>query len=267
MGKPGGGIDVDRPALTPYFQDNLATIYNGDCLNVMRQLPDGTFDLVFTSPPYNLGVTSGGGFPKSGGLWQSAALADGYAEHNDAMPFEEYVAWQNDVIRECWRLIKPTGAIYYQHKPRVQNGVLQTPLALIPDGLPVRQVIVWDRGSGMNFAPTHYVPAHEWIVVIAGPEFRLKNKGASGHTDVWRVPPATGNKHPAPFPLSLPAKAIESTGAQMILDPFAGSGTTLRAASDVGAQSVGIELTAAYCDMAVERLAQQALNLFGGGAA
>ena len=248
--------------MKPYYADESVTLYHGDCLDVMRTMDDATFDLVFTSPPYNLGVTTGGGFAAPGkkdGAWSGGPLADGYAEHDDAMPFAEYVAWQHEVLRECWRLIKPTGAIYYQHKPRVQAGVLQTPLALIPD-LPVRQIVVWDRGSGMNFAPTHYVPAHEWIVVLAGSEFRLKNKGASGHTDVWRASPVTGSKHPAPFPLSLPAKAIESTGARKILDPFAGSGTTLRAAVDAGAEGVGIELTAAYCDMAVSRLAQGVLD-------
>lgn len=246
--------------MEPYYTDRFVTLHHGDCLRTMRGLPADTFDLVFTSPPYNLGVTTGGGFPTKGGLWSGAALRDGYAEHDDAMPFMEYSAWQGDVLRECWRLIKTTGAIYYQHKPRVQAGVLQTPLALIPDELPVRQIIVWDRGGGMNFAPTHYVPAHEWIVVIAGPEFRLKNKGASGHTDVWRARPASNNDHPAPFPQLLVDKAIESTGAQSVLDPFAGSGTTLRAAKDAGIRGVGIELSASYCDMAVKRLAQDTLD-------
>jgi site-specific DNA-methyltransferase (adenine-specific) len=246
----------------PYYQDEHVTLWHGDCLDVMRTIPDDTFDLVFTSPPYNLGVGSGGGFAKpgkAGGLWTGGPLANGYNDHDDAMPYDDYVAWQHEVLRECWRLIKPTGAIYYQHKSRVQNGILRTPLGLIPD-LPVRQIVVWDRGSGMNFAPTHYVPSHELIVIIAGPEFRLKNKGASGHGDVWRASPVTGSKHPAPFPISLPARAIESTGAQMILDPFAGSGTVMRAAADAGVRSVGIELTAAYCDMTVARLAQGVLD-------
>lgn len=249
--------------MTPYYQDDAVTLYHGDCLATMRDLAPDSFDLVFTSPPYNLGVTTGGGFAAAGkkvGAWSGGALANGYGDHDDAMPFAEYAAWQGEVLRECWRLIKPTGAIYYQHKPRVQAGVLQTPLSLIPAEIPVRQIVIWHRGSGMNFAPTHYVPSHEWIVILAGAEFRLKNKGASGHTDVWRIPPVTGNPHPAPFPQLLVDKAIESTGAQSILDPFAGSGTTLRAAKDAGINGVGIELTARYCDMAVARLGQDVLD-------
>jgi DNA modification methylase len=246
-----------------YYADESVTLYHGDCLTTMRELADDSFDLVFTSPPYNLGTTTGGGIAsmRSGKntLWGKAALADGYAEHGDAMPYAEYVSWQQEVLRECWRLIKPTGAIYYQHKPRVQSGILQTPLDLNP-GLPVRQIVIWDRHAGMNFAVTHYVPVHEWVVIFAGPDFRLKNQGASGLTDVWRATPVFGSKHPAPFPLSLPARAIESTGALTVLDPFAGSGTTLRAAADAGVKGVGIELTARYCDMAVERLAQGVLD-------
>lgn len=245
-----------------YYADDRVKLYHGDCLTVMADLSDDTFDLVFTSPPYNLGVSSGGGFPVNGGLWRKAALRDGYADHHDAMPFGEYVEWQHEVLRECWRLIKPTGAIYYQHKPRVQGGVLQTPLALNP-GLPVRQIVIWDRGSGFNFAPTHYVPAHEWVLILAGPDFRLKSKGASGLTDVWRASPESGSAHPAPFPISLPARAIESTGAASVLDPFSGSGTTLRAAKDAGIHGVGIELSSSYCAMTVDRLAQEALDLGG----
>ena len=248
--------------MTPYYADESVTLYHGDCLATMQGMANDSFDLVFTSPPYNLGVTTGGGFAaadRKAGKWSGGALSDGYADHNDAMPFQDYVSWQHDVLRECWRLIKPTGAIYYQHKPRVQAGVLQTPLALIPEGLPVRQIVIWDRGSGLNFAPTHYVPSHEWIVVLAGPDFRLKSKGASGHGDVWRVNPQSGSDHPAPFPQGLVDKAIESTGAEVILDPFCGSGTVLRAAKDAGVTGVGVELTEAYCEMTVQRMQQESL--------
>ena len=70
-------------------------------------------------------------------------------------------------------------------------------------------------------------------------------------------------KHPAPFPESLPTRCIEATGAKSVLDPFAGSGTTLRAAASLGIKGVGIELERKFCDLAVSRLAQGALD-FGG---
>jgi DNA modification methylase len=171
---------------------------------------------------------------------------------------DQYTEWQRGILRECWRTLTDTGAIFYNHKPRVQNLALQTPLEFNP-GLPVRQIIIWARAGGINFAPTHYCPTHEWIVVFAKPGFRLKSKGASGVGDVWYVPQESGNPHPAPFPLTLPARAIETTGAKSILDPFNGSGTTLRAAKDAGCRAVGIEREQRWCDYTVKLLAQGVL--------
>ena len=253
----------------PYYQDDAVTLYLGDCREIMPTLE--LVDLIFTSPPYNLGVSTGGGFGHGTnwrGKWAKAATGDGigsgYADHHDAMDPAEYAEWQRDVLRACWAQLTERGAIFYNHKPRVQAGTLWLPLELNPD-LPVRQIIVWARAGGINFAPTHYCPTHEWIVVFAKPDWRLKNKGASGIGDVWYVPQDGDNKHPAPFPLGLPGRAIESVGPASVLDPFAGSGTTLRAAKDAGVRAIGIELSERYCEMAVERLGQE--SLFGGMAA
>lgn len=255
-------------AIQPYYDDGQVVLYHGDCLDVLPTLP--VVDLMFTSPPYNLGVTSGGGFGHGTnwkGKWKAAALEDGlsngYTSHDDAMPLEEYEEWQRTVLTACWARLSNRGAIFYNHKPRVQYGTLWTPFRVNPN-LPVRQVIVWARAGGINFAPTHYCPTHEWIMVFAKPDFRLKSKGASGVGDVWRVHQEPSD-HPAPFPVGLPAMAIETTGPSLVLDPFAGSGTTLRAAKDAGVRAIGIEVSERYCEMAVRRLAQE--SLFGGVAA
>jgi site-specific DNA-methyltransferase (adenine-specific) len=257
--------------MTPYYDEAGITIYHGDCRDVLPALSPASFDLVMTSPPYNLGVSSGGGFGHysdaaglsqrgGGGKWTGGALAHGYGGYGDAMPPAEYEAWQKDTLAALWGLISEKGAIYYNHKPRVQGGVLWTPLALNP-GLPVRQIVIWARAGGMNFSPTFYVPTHEWIVVFAKNGFRLKNKGASGAGDVWTVAQESGTPHPAPFPEAIPATAIETTGAKRVLDPFVGSGTTLVAAKRLGATAVGIELNERYCEIAAKRLSQGALPL------
>ena len=90
--------------------------------------------------------------------------------------------------------------------------------------------IVWARAGGVNFAPTHYCPAHEWIIVFARNRIRLKNRAALAWVTCWYVPQDGDNPHPAPFPLGLPGRAIESTAPQSVLDPMMGSGTPLRAA-------------------------------------
>ncbi|MBU0517289.1 MAG: site-specific DNA-methyltransferase, partial [Proteobacteria bacterium] len=213
----------------------------GDCLEKMREIESGSVDMVLTSPPYNLGNTTGGGFPEKnighystrgsmkarGGLgkWGGGKLADGYDGYNDALPFDEYVAWQHAVLNECWRLLADTGAIYYNHKTRVLNGAAVTPMVYNP-GLPLRQIVIWARAGGVNFSPAFYLPTHEWIMVLAKPNFRLRDKSASGAGDVWYIPQEANTAHPAPFPLSLAIRAIETTSCKTILDPFMGSGTT-----------------------------------------
>lgn len=230
-------------------------LHQGDCLEVMRSLPDKSFDLVFTSPPYNLRNTTGGGFSERS-KWRNAAIQNGYASHTDNMAHDDYVAWQHEVLIECWRLLTDDGAIYYNHKPRPQGGVLQVPLELNP-GLPLRQIVLWDRGSGMNFSNSFYQPVSEWIMIFAKPKFRLLCR--SDAKDVWRIPHdrsngAKRNHHPAPFPVALPAIAIRTTGARNVLDPFAGSGTTGVAAKEAGVSFTGIELDPGYVAMAKARI-------------
>lgn len=261
-----------------------ATLYCGDCRDVLPAL--GPVDLVFTSPPYNLGNTAAGsgGFPgkklghfadltpmgKRGGhgKWSGGALATGYETYNDALPHAEYVAWQHEILNACWSLLTDTGAIFYNHKPRVMNGVCVTPLEYNP-GLPVRQIIIWARAGGVNFSPAFYLPTHEWIVVIAKPDFRLRDQAASGIGDVWYVPQQPDPEHPAPFPLALPARAIETTVGRTVLDPFMGSGTTGRAAVQAGRDFIGIEREPKYFDIACKRIedAQKQGDFFVGAAA
>lgn len=159
-----------------------------------------------------------------------------------------------------WEHLTPAGAIFYNHKPRVIGGRLWKPDELIPDDLIVRQEIIWARAGGMNYNPTAYVPTHERIYVIAPGPWRLKSKGASGVGDVWRVPQEPSD-HPAPFPVGLPARAIDTTGPGLVLDPYAGSGSTLVAAKAAGVRAIGIEKSDDYCEMAVKRLAQGVLCL------
>jgi modification methylase len=254
--------------MKPYYQEDGITIYHGDCREIVPSVAAGV-DLIFTSPPYNLGVTTGGGFghyregQRRGGQGKWGGVnGDGisYADHDDAMPPADYRVWQQEILGILWESLSDKGAIYYNHKPRVQAGTLWLPLDLNPN-LPIRQIIIWARAGGMNFAPTHYVPTHEWIIVFAKEGFRLKSKAASGVGDVWRVPQEMNNPHPCAFPLGLPARAIETVQPRHVLDPFMGSGTTLRAAKDAGIEAVGIDKSEEYCEIAAKRLAQGVLAL------
>lgn len=248
-------------------------IRQGDCLTQMREITDGSIDLVITSPPYNLGGEPwphlghwkpGDGGAGSKSKWRNGSDACGgvqYGGHRDDMPHDEYVQWQHAVLRECWRVLADDGAIFYNHKPRVIGARLWLPLELNP-GLPLRQIVIWARSGGLNFNPTAYVPTHEWILVLAKEKFRLRDKAASGFGDVWQIHQESRNPHPAPFPLELPSRILKSTKAQTVLDPFAGSGTTLVACLKAGRRGIGIEIDPVHVATAQRRIAEAATPLF-----
>jgi len=230
----------------------LNEIICGDCLQVMKEMPSHSVDLIVTSPPYNIRNTSGHGILTGSNKWKNPPLRHGYSTHDDCMPHEEYVAWQRECLTEMTRLLKEDGAIFYNHKWRVQNGLLQDRADIVA-GFPVRQIIIWQRAGGINFNSRFFVPTYEVIYVIANPDFCLLPK-ASGAGDVWRIDQDRNNKHPAPFPVDLPDRIIRSTDAEVVLDPFVGSGTTAVAAKRLKRQYIGIELSPDYCKMARERI-------------
>jgi site-specific DNA-methyltransferase (adenine-specific) len=239
--------------LKAYYEDETTTIYLADNREALPLLPSESVDMVFTSPPYNKRTGNNFRVGHGGSSWKRAALAEGYESYDDAMPYEKYVLWQKSFLSEYWRVIGDSGAIYYNHKPRVQYGKLQTPLDLNP-GLPVRQIVIWDRGGGYNYGEGFYMPACEWVVIFAKDGFALRDKSASAVGDVWRIAPETNTPHPAPFPLELPKRALETTTAEVILDPFMGSGTVGVACAIQGRKFIGIELSREYCDYAIARI-------------
>ncbi|MFH1855912.1 MAG: site-specific DNA-methyltransferase [Candidatus Omnitrophota bacterium] len=219
----------------------------------MRQIPDGSVDLVVTSPPYNLKNSTGNGMKDGrGGKWKNAALVNGYSHHNDCMPHDEYSKWQRQCLKEMFRVISDSGAIMYNHKWRVQGGLLQDRQDIVT-GFPVRQIIVWKRKGGINFNPGYFLPTYEVIYLIPKPKFKLAKK-ANAYGDVWEFAQEMKNNHPAPFPVALIERCISSTNAKLILDPFMGSGTTAVTAKSLGRQFIGIDISPEYCKMAEERL-------------
>src|SRR5438270_7534889 len=120
-----------------------------------------------------------------------------------------------------FRVLKNDGAIFYNHKWRVQNGLLQD-RAVIVKGFLVRQIIIWKRKGGINFNPGYFLPTYEVIYMICKPEFKLAPK-ANAHGDVWEFKQEMNNPHPAAYPVELVDRIIKSTNAEIILDPFMGS--------------------------------------------
>lgn len=261
--------------LEPYL--NQITV--GRAEDVLPQLPARSITLFVFSPPYNLnqralhsgslpGITRGvrlrrlshsradAPYHARGGnhKWRNGVAYDGYA---DDLPWNVYRAWQQDVLRKAWDCLTDDGAIFYVHKPRVQNGECILPTSYNP-GLSLRQVIIWKRAGGVNMATTHYMPTHEWICIFAKPDFRLKSKGASGVGDVWAISQERNTWHPAPFPPALVERIFDTVGLHrigVVCDPFAGSGTTGIVALRHGLDFIGIERSALYAARARRAIA------------
>jgi site-specific DNA-methyltransferase (adenine-specific) len=220
----------------------------------MKEMPDKCIDLVVTSPPYNLKIRKTFKNTENWkGKWNNSKLqSEGYDTHDDYMPEDKYIAWQKEILSESLRLIKDDGAIFYNHKWRVQNGLYQQRPEII-EGLPLRQIIIWKKAGGINFNEGYFLPTYEVIYLIAKPKFKLAPK-ANRFGDVWEITQEKGSWHPAPFPVELASRCIQATTGDTILDPFMGSGSVAVAAKQQNKNYIGIDISKNYCEKAEERL-------------
>ncbi len=242
-----------------YPEDFINKMICGDAVKVMKEIPDGVVNLVVTSPPYNLKNSTGNGMKDGrGGKWANAALQNGYTHHDDCMPHDEYVKWQRDCLKEMMRVLSDDGAIFYNHKWRVQGGLLQDRQDIV-QGFPVRQIIIWKRKGGLNFNPGYFLPTYEVIYLIAKPKFRLTSK-ANAYGDIWEFTQEMNNEHPAAFPVKLIDRIISSTNAEIVLDPFMGSGTTAISAINYNRDYIGIDVSPEYCEMAEKRIERETVQ-------
>ena len=256
--REGGG------AVKPYYEDAAVQIFHGDCREILPRLDP--VDVVFTSPPYNKGWR---GDHRNG--WEgivntsskAARFRNGYGpDTTDALPWPEYESFISAAIGQAWQLIRPAGALYLNHKPRVWMGRFWSPIGLLPPDVPLRQIITWVRGGAIDVSECGYATFYEWLMFCPKPEFHV-DMAASARGDVWTIPQDRSNTgHPAPFPVDLPKRAMAaSPQADVWLDPFMGTGSTLRAAKDLGHRAIGIETEEHWCEVAANRMAQAAMAL------
>lgn len=178
---------------------------------------------------------------------------------------QEYEDWQKTIIRECLRVLKPTGSIFYNHKDLLAGGVIIPPKWVYD--FDVHQQIVWDRSASPQQNNRYFTPITEyiyWIVKDKKEFFFDKSKRVFKHA-IWRMNPDK-KPHPAPFPLIMAENIVNccSREADLMYDPFMGSGTTGIVANKLGRHYVGIELNPEYVEMAERRikLEESQLKLF-----
>ena len=228
--------------MSPYYQDESVTIYNADCRDVLPTLGQGSIDLVLTDPPYNVGYH--------------------YASYKDAMPDAEYFTWLAEIIGPRSVFIHyPESVVRFA----IELGVAPTKVvAWVYHANTPRQ---WRSLAWFGVSPDFSNSGQPYQNPT---DKRIQRRIAEGHSarlyDWWEVEQvknvsAEKTEHPCQIPESLMKRILEVTPADTILDPFMGSGTTLRAAKDLGRKAIGIEIEERYCEIAAKRMSQLAMEL------
>lgn len=231
-----GILDPNRKSLVrPYYSEPNITIYHADCRDVLSQLA-GAVDLAVFDPPFNIGFR-------------------GYDDYKDSMPEDEYYVMLSEIMRI------PSVIIHYW------EGIMD--IAMYRKEKPVQKV-EWIYNSNCHRQSREIA----WFGIK--PDFtldsqdyknpkdpRIAKRIAEGkrarlydwwYFDLVKNVSTEKTEHPCQMPLALMRRIIRVTPSETLIDPFAGSGSTLVAAKQLGRRAIGCELSERYCELAVKRL-------------
>ncbi|HCA46800.1 MAG TPA: site-specific DNA-methyltransferase [Armatimonadetes bacterium] len=254
-----------------YEPDALVTLYEGDRLDLLKQIPDGAASLVVTSPPYNLGK-----------------------DYEENLARDTYVTGQAETIAEATRICAEDGSICWQVGNYVENGtIMPLDILLYPifsrNGLKLRNRIVWHFGHGLHCSkrfsgryevilwftktddyyfdldavrvPQKY-PGKKYYKGDKAGELSCNPKGKNP-ADVWDMPNVKSNhrektEHPCQFPIALIERLVLSMTrpGDLVVDPYMGVGSTAVAALLNGRRAAGADVMPAYLEIARERVRQ-----------
>lgn len=251
-----------------FSKKNVVTLFNGDCLDFLETIPDETFQLIITSPPYNIGK-----------------------EYERRLDIDVYVAQQKKVIDECVRTLKSSGSICWEVGNYVNEGEI-IPLDILlydcfkSNGLQLRNRIVWHFGHGLHCS-NRFSGRYETILWFSKKDdyvFNLDtirvpqkypgkkyfkgpktgeyscNPNGKNPSDVWDIPNVKNNHvektiHPCQFPVALVERLVKafSNEKDIIFDPFMGVGSTAVAALLNNRKVAGSEIKKEYYDISLGR--------------
>lgn len=263
----------DKRKITNKFSTGAdIVLYPGDCMSLLKTIPDNSLNLIVTSPPYNLGK-----------------------EYEKKLKLDEYIEQQAAVIKECVRCLSPRGSICWQVGNYVDSGSiipLDTVLYPIFTGLnlKMRNRIIWHFEHGLhgsrrlsgryetiiwftktddyvfNLDPIRVPQKYPGKKHFKGPNAGKYSCNPLGKNpgDLWVIPNVKSNhvektKHPCQFPVELIERLVLSmtNAGDWVMDPFLGTGTTIIAAIRHGRKGAGAEMFAKYIDLARSRVEQE----------
>ncbi len=245
----------------------LDQVVCGDCIDVMNGMPEGSVDLVFADPPYNLQLKNELHRPDQSRVDGVTAEWDRFAS------FETYDDFTRAWLAAARRVLKPNGGLWVIGS---YHNIFRVGAALQDLGFWVLNDIVWRKSNPMpNFRGRRFTNAHETLIWCARSEaasytfnydaMKALNEGVQMRSD-WLFPLCTGTErlkaadgskaHPTQKPEALLHRVVlaSSNPGDVVLDPFFGSGTTGAAARRLGRHYVGIERDPGYARLARERL-------------
>jgi adenine-specific DNA-methyltransferase len=265
-------LNHNREIADEFGPSESIVIYSGDCLDLLKSIPDESLQLVVTSPPYNIGK-----------------------EYEKRLQLDLYLHQQAQVIAECVRALSPKGSICWQVGNYVDTGaIIPLDTVLYPIfsniGLRMRNRIIWHFEHGLHCS-RRFSGRYEtimWFTKSDGYIFNLDPvrvpqkypgkkyfKGAKAGRyscnplgknpgDLWVIPNVKSNhvektEHPCQFPVELIERLVLSftNEGDWVLDPFLGTGTTIIAATRHGRRGVGAETVPKYVELARQRIQQE----------
>jgi len=211
-------------------------VIEGDCLEQLNVLAKDSVDLVVTDPPYGIDFQS---------AYRSKTERFDKIENDDKI--------DTSFIPKIKRVTKPNSGLYVFTRWDVYPEWLE---AIKASGFEVKNCIVWDRKiHGMGDLKESYAPQHDFIIYATKGTVELNGKRPTDIISKQRVNPGD-LEHPTEKPVSLIAELIKNSSdkGDLVLDPFAGSGSTLVAAEKFGRKYIGIEIAEKFVRLSRQRL-------------
>ena len=217
-------------------------LFQGDCLEFMKNIPDNSIDLIITDPPYR--TTQRGNFGGTGGIFKEELNMKGKVFiHNDIKI--------SDWASELYRILKESGHCYIMcNNVNLSNYLIQIKKAKFN----IFKTLIWKKDNCIT--NQYYMDSHEYIIFgRKGKAIKINNCGTKS---VLEIPNPKNKKHPVEKPVELMKILIENSSipGDVVFDPFMGSGATGVACVNTNRNFIGIELDEGYFEIAKSRICE-----------